>query len=155
MCGTRSAAPARCSGFLLLLDWGIGRSDGRRGPCGLGLALLLLLALYPARVRAGDGWLASRRLLREHHVRTDLLVSVRCLDGMSQRLAAAGLGRRPGGDRPRSPRAATPVCGRSSTRAPGNRRPPARCLRGDRVEPPLRRVDRETAHAVFRVSDLE
>ncbi|WP_257035701.1 hypothetical protein [Streptomyces sp. 1222.2] len=57
-----------------------------RGALWFGLALLLLLALYPARVRAGEGWLPSRRLLREHRVRTDLLASVRCLDGVSQRL---------------------------------------------------------------------
>ncbi|MER6329904.1 hypothetical protein ABT298_11355 [Streptomyces sp. NPDC001034] len=37
-------------------------------------------------VTAGEDWLASRWLLRERRVRTDLLVSVRCLEGVSQRL---------------------------------------------------------------------
>lgn len=50
------------------------------------LAALLFMILYPARVTAGQGWLASRGLLRERRVRTDMLVSVRCLGGVSQRL---------------------------------------------------------------------
>lgn len=42
--------------------------------------------LHPARVSAGDDWPAARRLPRERRVRTDRLVSVRCLDGVSQRI---------------------------------------------------------------------
>ena len=80
----------RCAGvllaLLLLLDWGTGRLTLGRCALWVALALLLFLALYPARVRAGTDWLSSRWLLRERRVRTDLLVSVRCLDGLSQRL---------------------------------------------------------------------
>ncbi|GHI06038.1 hypothetical protein Scel_43590 [Streptomyces cellostaticus] len=80
----------RCAGVLLLLlllvDWGSGRFTLWRGLLWLALALLLFLVLFPARVSAGEDWLASRRLLRERRVRTDLLVSVRCLGGVSQRL---------------------------------------------------------------------
>ncbi|MFG2731223.1 hypothetical protein [Streptomyces canus] len=81
----------RCAGallaLLLLVDWGSGRFTLCRGALWLALTLLLFLALYPARVYAAEGRLASRRLLRERCVRTDLLVSVHCLDGISQRLA--------------------------------------------------------------------
>ncbi|RPF31214.1 hypothetical protein EDD92_1046 [Streptomyces sp. TLI_185] len=80
----------RCAGvlfvLLLLVDWGSGRLAVWRAALWLALAGLLFVALYPARVSAGEGWLSSRRMLRERRVRTDLLVSVRCLDGVSQRL---------------------------------------------------------------------
>ncbi|MCT9084259.1 hypothetical protein [Streptomyces fulvoviolaceus] len=80
----------RCAGvllaLLLLADWGSGRFTCRRAGLWLALAGLLFAVLYPARVSAGEGWLSSRRLLGERRVRTDLLVSVRCLDGVSPRL---------------------------------------------------------------------
>ncbi|WP_316758952.1 hypothetical protein [Streptomyces herbicida] len=80
----------RCAGalfaLLLLIDCGSGRFTLLRGALWLALALLLFLVLCPARVSAGENWLASHRLLRERRIRTDLLVSVRCLDGVSQRL---------------------------------------------------------------------
>ncbi|MEV7319500.1 hypothetical protein [Streptomyces sp. NPDC093970] len=83
-------ASARCAGallaLLLLVDWGAGTLAWRRAALWTALALLLFAALHPARVRAGDGWLTSRRLLRTRRVRTDRLVSVRCLDGISPRL---------------------------------------------------------------------
>ncbi|MFD4510814.1 hypothetical protein [Streptomyces sp. NPDC058457] len=83
-------ASARCAGallaLLLLIDCGSGTLTWWRGTLWTTLALLLFGALYPARVRAGDGWLTSRRLLRTRRVRTDLLVSVRRLDGISPRL---------------------------------------------------------------------
>ncbi|MEU6087125.1 hypothetical protein ABZ865_09995 [Streptomyces sp. NPDC047085] len=80
----------RCAGvlltLLLLIDWGAGRFTFWRGLLWLALAVLLFVVLLPARVSAGDDWLTARWLLRERRVRTDLLVSVRCLDGVSQRL---------------------------------------------------------------------
>ena len=72
--------------LLLLIDRGTGSLTAVRGALWAGLALLLFLILFPPRVTAGEGWLASRGPLRERRVRTDLLVSVRCLDGVSQRL---------------------------------------------------------------------
>ncbi|MFF7126093.1 MULTISPECIES: hypothetical protein [unclassified Streptomyces] len=72
--------------LLVLVDWGSGRLAPWRCALWFALALLLFLVLYPARVSAGEDWLASRRLLRERRVRTDLLVSVRFLDGVAQRL---------------------------------------------------------------------
>ncbi|MGW0885104.1 hypothetical protein [Streptomyces sp. NPDC002671] len=72
--------------LLLLFDWGTGKLALWRCALWLFLALLLFLLLCPARVSAGQDWLSARRLLRERRVRTDLLVSVRCLGGVSQRL---------------------------------------------------------------------
>ncbi|MGW0211903.1 hypothetical protein ACWDZ8_41435 [Streptomyces sp. NPDC003233] len=81
---------SRCAGvlltLLLLVDWVSGRSTLWRGLLWLALALLLFVVLFPARVSAGEDWPAARWLVRERRVRTDALVSVRCLDGVSQRL---------------------------------------------------------------------
>ncbi|MFD3502707.1 hypothetical protein ACFWWT_33795 [Streptomyces sp. NPDC058676] len=73
-------------GLLLVIDWGEGCFTLWRGALWLALGLLLFVVLCPPRVRAGEGWLASRGLLRERRVRTDLLVSVSCPDGLSRRL---------------------------------------------------------------------
>lgn len=84
---------ARCSAalfvLLLFVDWAAGSLDWWRGGLWLLLALLLLLVLFPARVSAGEGWLASRRLLRTRRVRTDLLVTVRPVNGVTRRLVLA------------------------------------------------------------------
>ncbi|MCX5435263.1 hypothetical protein [Streptomyces sp. NBC_00063] len=71
---------------MLLIDWWAGGFTAPRVALWVALAALLFMILYPARVTAGEGWLASRGLLRERRVRTDMLVSVRCLGGVSQRL---------------------------------------------------------------------
>lgn len=72
--------------LLLLIDWGAGTLSTPRVALWVTLAALLFLVLHPARVSAGEGWLASRGLRGTRRVRTDHLVSVRCLDGVSQRL---------------------------------------------------------------------
>lgn len=81
---------ARCAGvllaLLLLVDAGSDRLTLWRTVLWCALAGLLFAVLFPARVSAGDNWLATRRLVSEHRVRTDLLVSVRCVDGISPRL---------------------------------------------------------------------
>lgn len=149
----------RCAGVLLvvllLVDWGTGRFVFWRAALWLALAGLLFVVLFPARVSAGQGWLSSRRLLRERRVRTDLLVSVRCLDGISQRLLlrdAFGarveldpevlvtnpqLWHRLAEDARKSAAGGTLLCGGTALR---------------RVS---QSVDRETARAVFKVSGLE
>ncbi|WP_328778565.1 hypothetical protein OHQ89_04690 [Streptomyces canus] len=149
----------RCAGVLLavllLLDWGTDRLSLWRGTLWVALALLLFVVLCPARVRAGADWLSVRRLLRERRVRTDLLVSVRCLDGVSQRLVLRDtfggrveidpevLVRNPplwfrleAGAR-KAAAGGTLLCGATAL---------------GRI---ARRVDREAAHAVFKVSGLE
>ncbi|MEU3029636.1 hypothetical protein ACPCBC_27870 [Streptomyces incarnatus] len=77
--------------LLLFIDGAAGSLTWWRGLLWSAVALLLLLVLFPAKVSAGDGWLASRRLLRTRRVHTDLLVAVRPLDGVSQRLVLRDL----------------------------------------------------------------
>lgn len=81
---------ARCAavllGMLLLVDAVAGTLTWWRSALWISLALFLFLVLLPARVSAGEGWLASRRLLRTRRVRTDLLVAIRPRDGVAQSL---------------------------------------------------------------------
>ncbi|MET8452708.1 hypothetical protein [Streptomyces sp. NPDC005209] len=142
-------------GLLFLIDWGTGDLSWWRGALWVTLALLLFVVLFPARVSAGEGWLASRRLLRTRRVRTDVLMSVRCLDGVSRRLVLRdafgdrveldpqvlvnnpGLWFRLDEDARRASEAGFLMCGTTALR---------------RV---AERVDRETALSVFRASGLE
>ncbi|MFJ7077508.1 hypothetical protein [Streptomyces sp. NPDC098781] len=145
----------RCAGLLLvallLVDWGAGRITPWRAALWFALAGLLLVVLCPARVCAGGNWLTSRRLVREHRVRTDLLVSIRCLDGVSRRLVLRdSLGGRVEIDPDvlvRNPQ----LWGHL---APGARKAAAdgslRCGRAV-----LRRLDGEIARAVFRASGMQ
>ncbi|MFF7128525.1 hypothetical protein [Streptomyces sp. NPDC008240] len=81
---------ARCAavlfGLLVLVDLAAGTLTWWRSALWLSLALLLFLVLVPARVSAGEGWLASRHLLRTRRVRTDRLVAVCPLDGVAKSL---------------------------------------------------------------------
>jgi hypothetical protein len=72
--------------MLLLIDWGSGNATWWRAALWLALSGLLFVVLFPRRVTAGEGWLASRGLLGTQRVRTDMLVSLRSLEGVSQRL---------------------------------------------------------------------
>ncbi|MFE9439062.1 hypothetical protein ACFYO2_08650 [Streptomyces sp. NPDC006602] len=142
-------------GLLLVIDWGEGCFALWRSLLWLSLGLLLFAVLCPPQVRAGEGWLASRGLLSERLVRTDLLVSASCPDGVSRRLvlrdALGGrveidpqvlvdnpdLWHRLGEDAQTSLSSGSltcgaPVLGRLS-----------------------RRVERETAQRVFKISGLE
>ncbi|MFF4253456.1 hypothetical protein ACFY1L_19835 [Streptomyces sp. NPDC001663] len=152
-------AAIRCAavllGLLLLIDRCAGNLSPGRGALWSALAVLLFLLLCPDRVRAGEGWLASRRLLRTRRVRTDLLVSVRRLDGITQRLVlrdAFGerveldpqvlvhnpdLWHRLHEDARRSLAHGTLLCGATA------------------LERISQQVERETARAVFEVSDLK
>ncbi|MFF3490241.1 hypothetical protein ACFYWS_02725 [Streptomyces sp. NPDC002795] len=80
----------RCGVGLSALLLGIDTLSGQftlwRGVLWLGLGALLTVVLLPARVTATVDRLTARGLWREHTVRTDLLVSVRCVDGVAQRL---------------------------------------------------------------------
>ncbi|NEA99101.1 hypothetical protein [Streptomyces sp. SID13726] len=149
----------RCAGvllaLLLLFDWGAGRLTFLRGTLWTTLALLLFLTLCPARVRAGADWLSSRSLVRERRVRTDLLVSVRCLEGVSERLllrdALGGLVEIPTDVLVRNPLLWLRVeAGARKSAADGTLLCGATALRRLAV-----RVDREAARSVFRASGLE
>ncbi|MEV6167537.1 hypothetical protein AB0L99_04805 [Streptomyces sp. NPDC051954] len=149
----------RCSavllGLLLLVDFGADTFTPRRGALWLALAALLFVVLCPARITASEGLLESRRLLRTRRVRTDLLVSVRCLDGVAQRLVLRDksgsrveidprvlvnnpdLWHRLDEDTQRSVAAGTLLCGATALRRVADR------------------IDRETAQTVFKASGLD
>ncbi|WP_427923781.1 hypothetical protein [Streptomyces sp. cg40] len=149
----------RCAGALLGLLLTVDHFGGRltlwRAALWFAVALLLFVVLYPARVRAGEGWLSARGLLRERRVRTDRLVSVRCLDGISQRLLLRDefggrveidpdvlvnnpdVWHRLAEDSHKSLASGSLTCGATALR---------------RI---AERVERETAETVFRVSGLE
>ncbi|MET8416947.1 hypothetical protein ABZV41_14705 [Streptomyces sp. NPDC005098] len=78
-------------GLLLLIDMSSGRLTGLRALLWVALAVLLFVVLVPPRVTAGEGWMASRGLLRRRQVRTDCLVGVRWSDGVSLRLVLRDL----------------------------------------------------------------
>lgn len=141
--------------LLMLIDWAAGTFTAERGMLWTTLAVWLFVVLYPARVSVGEGWLAARGLRGTRRVRTDLLVSVRCLDGVSQRLRlrdALGsrveidpqvlvrnpeLWHRFAEDAHRSAARGTLTCGATAL------------LRISE------RIDRETAQTVFKVSGLD
>jgi hypothetical protein len=149
----------RCAGALFGLLLGVDRTAGEltwwRGALWLTLALLLLLVLFPVRVSAGPGWLATRRLLRTRRVRTDMLTAVRPVDGVTQRLVLRdALGNRVEID----PEVliGNPVLwyhlaeGARGSEASGTLLCGTTALRRLAC-----RVDRETSLGVFRVSGLE
>ncbi|MEV6756513.1 hypothetical protein [Streptomyces sp. NPDC051214] len=84
-----------CAGVLLalliVLDAARGELTLPRTALWCALAVLLFAVLLPPKVSAGQGWLASRGLLRTKRVRTDRLISVRWIDGVSQRLVLRDL----------------------------------------------------------------
>ncbi|MFC5200389.1 hypothetical protein [Streptomyces kaempferi] len=141
--------------FLLLIDWGAGTFTPLRGALWAGLGALLFLVLYPPRVSVGEGWLASHGPLRKRRVRTDLLVSVRCLNGVSQRLLLRDmfgarveinpqvlvnnpeLWHRLDEDAQKSAASGSLTCGATALRKVSER------------------IDRETALTVFKVSGLD
>ncbi|MFJ5265467.1 hypothetical protein ACIQAC_33870 [Streptomyces sp. NPDC088387] len=141
--------------LLLVVDAGAGTLTAWRGLLWLALAALLYVVLVPARVTAGAGRLETRRLGRTRRVRTDMLVSVRCLDGVAQRLllrdafgnrveidprvlvANPDLWHRLAEDARHSAASGSLLCGTTALRRVGQR------------------IDNETARTVFRVSGLD
>ncbi|WP_229924988.1 hypothetical protein [Streptomyces sulfonofaciens] len=153
--GGAIVCPALLLGLLLLVDWGYGDLTEWRAVLWTGLAVLVFLVLFPPRITAGPGWLASRGLLGVRRVRTDRLVSVHCLGGVSQRVVLRdALGCRVELDA--RVLAANPHLWhrlRQDARASRARG----CLTGGDAAL-LRlseRIDRETAASVFKVSGLE
>ncbi|WP_152773377.1 hypothetical protein [Streptomyces spongiae] len=149
----------RCSGgllgLLLLVDWGAGDFSPWRAALWGVLAVLLFLVLLPPRVAAGAGWLSSRGLRRERRVRTDHLVSVRWLEGVTQRLVL----RDAFGDRveidPRVLVANPPLWHRLNEDARASAAQGMLLCGGTALLQLSQRIDRETARTVFKVSGLE
>ncbi|MEV6399067.1 hypothetical protein AB0M39_30515 [Streptomyces sp. NPDC051907] len=160
---TRWASEARaatgCAALLLGLSLTIEAGNGTLAPARAllwcALAALLFAVLLPSRVEAAPGRLTVRGLTTRRTVRTDRLTSVRWSDGVAQRLILRDAA---GGRAEVDPRVlvANPplwrlleadarVCQRRGTLLRG----------GTELDRLARRVDRESAHAVFRVSGLE
>ncbi|MFJ9033277.1 hypothetical protein ACIRQP_33140 [Streptomyces sp. NPDC102274] len=141
--------------LLLVTDFGVGTLSGSRGAMWVVLAVLLFLVLWPPRLTAGPGWLASRGLLRERRVRTVRLTSASWSDGVAQRLV---LRDGDGGQIEIDPRVliANPALWRlldadaRTSMAAGNLSRGATALRKL-----SERIDRETARTVFKISDVE
>ncbi|WP_229703612.1 hypothetical protein [Streptomyces albiflavescens] len=141
--------------LLLLIDWAAGTLTTLRATLWVSLGLLLFLVLHPNRVSAGEGWLVSRGLRGARQVRTDHLVSVRCMDGVGRRLVLRDtFGARVEID-PRVLVSNPALWHRLDEDARVS------ALRGSLTcgETALRRVseriDRETAQTVFKVSGLD
>ncbi|MCX4820164.1 hypothetical protein OG883_09645 [Streptomyces sp. NBC_01142] len=156
--GERQAA-IRCAALLLamllLIDVGSGGLTTVRAVLWTGLAVLLFVVLLPPRVTAGEGWLASRGLLRERTVRTDRLVSVRWSDGVAQRLVLRDLD---GGRVELDPRVlvANPRLWRLLDAGARTSLGRGTLLYGAAALRQLsRRIDGETVRSVFTVSGLE
>ncbi|MYT74065.1 MULTISPECIES: hypothetical protein [unclassified Streptomyces] len=118
------------------------------------LGALLTLVLLPARISATPDRLTARCLWREHTVRTDLLVSVRCVDGVAHRLV---LRDEPGGRVEIDPRVlvANPALWRlldDAARVSAERG--LLLCGGTALRRLARQVDAELARTVFRVSGL-
>ncbi|MFE3653934.1 hypothetical protein ACFXO2_40190 [Streptomyces sp. NPDC059152] len=73
-------------GLLMLLDWGSGGLTPARAGLWALLGAAAFAVLLPARVSAGEGWLAVRGLVGRRQVRTDALITVRQYGGIAARL---------------------------------------------------------------------
>ncbi|MEU7429898.1 hypothetical protein AB0B07_03290 [Streptomyces sioyaensis] len=73
-------------GLLMLLDWGSGGLALPRAGLWAVLGAVVFAVFLPARVSAGEGWLAVRGLMSERRVRTDALVAVRRYGGVAAHL---------------------------------------------------------------------
>ncbi|WP_328787427.1 MULTISPECIES: hypothetical protein [unclassified Streptomyces] len=139
---------------LFAVDAGFGSLDVTRGVLWTGLAGLLFVVLLPPRISVRPGLLSVRGLLMTNTVRTDSLASVRWSDGVAQRMVLR--------DTEGSQVEIDPTVlvrnpamwhlldadGRSSLRR-------GTLLRGATALRRLaQRIDRETAHTVFKVSGL-
>ncbi|MFD7261099.1 hypothetical protein [Streptomyces sp. NPDC059874] len=132
-----------------------GRLDVTRGALWTGLAVLVFVIVLPLRVSTRPGLLSARGLFVERSVRTDSLVSIRWFDGVSQRMILRDtdgnrveidpavlirnpdMWRRLDMDTRTSIECGTLLCGTTALRRLA------------------RRIDREAAHTVFKVSGLE
>ncbi|MGE7384389.1 hypothetical protein ACQKM2_02645 [Streptomyces sp. NPDC004126] len=137
---------------LFVVDAASGRLDVTRGLLWSGLAFLVFAIMLPRRVSVRPGRLSARGMLTTGTVRTDSLVSVRWCDGVAQRLVLQDTrGSRVEIDPTvltRNPAMwhVLDADSRTSIRR-GTLRRGTTALR--RL---AQRIDRETAHGVFKVS---
>ncbi|WP_123511006.1 hypothetical protein [Streptomyces sp. 2132.2] len=140
---------------LFAMDAGFGELSVPRGALWTGLAGLLFAVLHPSRVCVRPGLLIARGLLVTSTVRTDSLVSVRWSDGVAQRMVLRdtegsrveidptvmirnpAMWHRLDTDTRASVRSGTLLHGTTALRQLAQR------------------IDRETAHTVFKASGLQ
>ncbi|MCX5380842.1 hypothetical protein [Streptomyces sp. NBC_00091] len=140
---------------LFTMDAGLGELDVARVLLWTGLACLVFVILLPPRVCVRPGLLSVRRVFRADSVRTDSLVSVQWSDGVAQRVvlrdAQGGRVEIDPAVLVRNPPMWRRLDADSRTSIThGTLRHGATALRelADRI-------DRETAHTVFKVSGLD
>lgn len=140
--------------LLLALDACTAGLTAARAVLWAGISVLLFLVLLPPRVSAGAGWLSSRGLVREQRVRTDRLLSARWSDGVSQRLVLRDVdGRRVEID-PRILVANPRLWNTLDTDARTSLDRGTLLCGATALRQLARRIDGETAKAVFQVSEL-
>lgn len=149
----------RCSAvllaLLLLIDGAAGTLTPARAALWVTLGLLLFLVLHPTRVAAGEGWLSTHGLLRTRRVRTDRLVSVRCLDGVAQRLVLRDTSGASVEIDPRVLVANPPLWHRIDEDARVSALRGTMTCGATALRRVSERIDRETAMTVFKVSGLD
>ncbi|MFJ7067628.1 hypothetical protein [Streptomyces sp. NPDC101115] len=149
-----SVSAASLLGLLILFDAGTGGLTPGRAVLWAALSLLLLAVLMPPRVSAGEGWLASRGILRGTWVRTDCLVSVRWSDGVAQRLVLCDAeGRRVEID-PRLMVRNPEMWHRLDADARASLDRGTLTCGATAMRELAERIDRETARTIFKVSDV-
>ncbi|MFJ3722842.1 hypothetical protein ACIPYQ_09765 [Streptomyces sp. NPDC090045] len=140
---------------LFAMDAGFGGLDMARGVIWTGRAGLVFVILHPTLVCVGPGLLSTRGLLMTDTVRTDSLASVRWSDGVAQRLVLRDTeGSRVEID-PTVLIRTPALWGRldADTRTSIQR---GTLVHGATALHELaQRIDRETAHTVFKVSGLQ
>ncbi|WP_306318944.1 MULTISPECIES: hypothetical protein [unclassified Streptomyces] len=140
--------------LLLGIDTLSGQLSAWRCALWLGLGVALTVVLLPARITATPDRLTVRGLWRRHTVRTDRLVSVRCVDGVAQRLVLRDeLGGRVEID-PQVLVANPPLWRLLDDAARVSERRGLLLCGGTALRTLARRVDGELARTVFRVSGL-
>lgn len=151
-------AAAGCAALLLALsltiDAGTGSLVTVRAVLWIALSALLFVILVPPRVSAAPGRLSVRGLWARHTVRTDRLRSVRWSNGVSQRLVLRDTD---GGRAEFDPRVlvANPALWHqvAADARVSSARGTLRCG-STALDQLARRIDRETARTVFKVSGL-
>ncbi|MGY0489905.1 hypothetical protein [Streptomyces sp. WG-D5] len=147
-CGTTLCA------LLLAIDVMAGHLAPGRCVLWCGLSVALTVILLPVRVTATADRLSTRGLWREHTVRTDRLVSVRCVNGVAGRLV---LRDEAGGRVEIDPRvlvANPPLWRLLDDAARVSQRRGLLLCGGTALRALAQRVDEELARTVFRVSGL-
>ncbi|MDT9686854.1 hypothetical protein Q5762_00495 [Streptomyces sp. P9(2023)] len=138
----------------MTIDAGTGALATARAVLWIGLAALLFVILLPARVSAAPGRLTVRGLWARHTVRTDRLCSVRWSNGVAQRLVLRDTEDGRAEIDPRVLVANPALWHLLATDARGSSARGTLLCGATALDQLSRRIDRETAETVFKVSGL-